>query len=186
MQAIVQSDTTSRHGDWMQTVTGRQFWPLDPRPEEVHIEDIAHALSMICRFGGHCLEFYSVAEHCCHVSDYCPTKDKLWGLLHDSTEAYAGDIIRPIKPWLNGYKGIELRIMECVCQRFNLMPIQPDNVSIIDQRILGNEARDIMAPPPIPWYFIGESLPKLKIQCWSPKQARMEFAERFYRLYAGE
>ncbi len=55
-------------GDWMQTATGRQFWPMDPRPHEVFIEDIAHALSMICRFGGHCRRFYSVAEHSVLIS----------------------------------------------------------------------------------------------------------------------
>lgn len=59
---------TERAGDWMQTFTGRQFWPMDPRPEDLDILDIAHALSLLCRFGGHCQRFYSVAEHSVHVS----------------------------------------------------------------------------------------------------------------------
>jgi len=57
-----------RNGDWIQTFSGLQFWPLDPRPDEINIEDIAHALSLQCRFGGHCNRFYSVADHSIHVS----------------------------------------------------------------------------------------------------------------------
>lgn len=53
----------ARRGDWLQTYTGRQYWPLDPRPEDVDLRDIAHALSQLCRYGGHTLFFYSVAEH---------------------------------------------------------------------------------------------------------------------------
>jgi len=48
-----------RRGNWLQTAGGRAFFPLDPRPEDVDILDIAHALSFVCRFGGHCLNFYS-------------------------------------------------------------------------------------------------------------------------------
>ncbi len=55
--------TIERQGDWVQTYTGRAFWPFDPRPEEVDIADIAHALSMQCRYAGHCSHFYSVGEH---------------------------------------------------------------------------------------------------------------------------
>ena len=61
---------TARVGDWIQVYTGGQFWPLDPRPEEIHIEDIAHALALTCRFTGHCREFYSVAQHSLLVSYY--------------------------------------------------------------------------------------------------------------------
>ena len=37
--------------------------PADPRPEEICIEDIAHALSLMTRANGHFPVFYSVAQH---------------------------------------------------------------------------------------------------------------------------
>ena len=60
-------------GSWMQTFTGRQFFPLDPHPNDVDPVDIAHALSLICRYGGHTRRFYSVAEHCVLLS-YAPSR----------------------------------------------------------------------------------------------------------------
>lgn len=83
--------------DWMQTYTGRVFWPLEPRPEDVDIVDIAHALANLCRYGGHSKVFYSVAHHSVLVSQIVPPADALWGLMHDSAEAYVIDLIRPIK-----------------------------------------------------------------------------------------
>ena len=88
---------TVRTGDWTQTFAGIQFYPFDPRPDEVKIKDIAHALSMICHFNGHTREFFSVAQHSLMVSYLLPAEHKLWGLMHDSAEAYIGDMIRPIK-----------------------------------------------------------------------------------------
>ena len=79
--------TSERIGDWIQTYTGRQFWPLDPRVDEIHIEDIAHSLSMRCCYGGHLTDFYSVAEHSVLVSLHVPQEFALWGLLHDAAEA---------------------------------------------------------------------------------------------------
>lgn len=70
-----------RRGDWMQTYTGRQFWPLDPLPEDVFIEDIAHALSMQCRYAGHVTRFYSVAEHSVLIARCAPPEAKLYALL---------------------------------------------------------------------------------------------------------
>src|SRR5690242_11754504 len=100
MPARIQSDLSSRQprrGDWMQTYTGRRFWPLDPRVDDIDIGDIAHHLSLVCRFAGACREFYSVAQHCVGVSYVCDPKDALWGLLHDAAEAYVGDMVRPLK-----------------------------------------------------------------------------------------
>jgi hypothetical protein len=77
----------SRRGDWMQTFTGRRFWPLDPRGEDVLIEDIAHALSLLTRYGGHCTRFYSVAEHSVLLARAATPENALWLLLHDASEA---------------------------------------------------------------------------------------------------
>ena len=74
---------SARRGEWIQTFSGGRFWPLDPRPEDVYIGDIAHALSMKCRYAGHTTFFYSVAEHSVHVCRHAPAEHKLWALLHD-------------------------------------------------------------------------------------------------------
>jgi hypothetical protein len=68
------------------TFSDVRFWPLLPNPDDIRIEDIAHALSNQCRFAGHAREFYSVAEHCVRVSQLCRPEEALWGLLHDASE----------------------------------------------------------------------------------------------------
>lgn len=86
------------------TFTGT-FDPFNPQPEEVRIEDIAHHLAMICRYGGATPVFYSVAEHAVHVSRLVErvsgdARLALLALHHDSAEAYIHDIRRPIKQQL--------------------------------------------------------------------------------------
>src|ERR1051326_3663293 len=112
----------SRVGDWMRTYTGVRFYPSDPRPDEIFIQDIAHSLSNMCRFAGHVKEFYSVAEHSVRVSLACHPDDALWGLLHDASEAYVVDMPRPIKraPFMHGYRLLEAKVSLAVCERFEL------------------------------------------------------------------
>ena len=81
----------------MVTFTGKLVNPLDLTPQDVDIRDIAHHLSNMCRWQGATRHFYSVAEHCVHVSRLVPTGYALLALLHDAAEAYMGDAIRPIK-----------------------------------------------------------------------------------------
>ncbi len=107
---------------------GRKLHLPRPFPGEICIEDIAHALSHICRFGGHTSHFYSVAEHSLCVSYYVgiqPTRTleelhqkrihALAGLLHDGPEAYLGDMIRPLKH--STVVGEEYRVFEAILQR---------------------------------------------------------------------
>ena len=94
--------TAERYG-WFVTASGRRAFVEDPRACDLVIEDIAHALSNICRFGGHCSRFYSVAQHSVCVSALVERTRPdlaLHALLHDAAEAYVGDVIRPIKPTL--------------------------------------------------------------------------------------
>ncbi|MCK1460923.1 phosphohydrolase [Bradyrhizobium sp. 2] len=171
----------SARGDWIQTATGRQFWPMDPRPHEVYIDDIAHALSLLCRFGGHCLRFYSVAEHCVLLSRIAPAPYKLWALLHDASEAYLVDVPRPLKPFLGGYNEAEDKIMRAIAFRFHLHLGMPDQVKRLDRAILMDERLQNMAEAPIAWSTDCEPL-GIDLQFWSPERARAEFLAAFESL----
>lgn len=172
----------SARGDWIQTAHGRQFWPMDPRPDEVHLDDIAHALSMLCRFGGHCKRFYSVAEHCVLMARAAPDRHTaFWALLHDASEAYLVDVPRPIKPYLIGYDEAEARIMRAVEYRFKLHLGLPDIVKRMDRAILMDERAQNLAAAPVKWSTEGEPL-GVRLQFWEPVRARDEFENEFWRL----
>jgi hypothetical protein len=170
-----------RRGNWLQTWSGRQFWPLDPRPEEIHIGDIAHALSNACRYGGHCNRFYSVAEHSVLVSQVVPPEHALIALLHDATEAYCVDVPRPLKPALSGYKAIEHGIWLAVAARFGLPGGMPNEVKAADNAVLLAEQAQIMKAPPAPWCTQGEPA-AVTILCLPPMEARALFLRRFHEL----
>jgi uncharacterized protein len=143
-----------RTGDWIQTYTGGIFYPLDPRPDEINIEDIAHSLSLQCRFSGHCREHYSVAQHSVILAENLPEELRLWGLLHDASEAYLVDLPRPIKRSCDMgrmYREYEAALMRCVCERFNLPVEEPAEVKRMDTVLLMTEKRDLMTPEPKPW-----------------------------------
>lgn len=173
---------TSRIGDWVQVYSGRQFWPLDPRPDEIDIEDIAHSLAHQCRFAGHTESFYSVAEHSVRVSRIVPEQDALWGLLHDASEAYLVDVPRPIKPSLKGYREIETGVMAAVCVKFGLPLKMPESVAIADNRLLATEARDLMKRSSVPWSALNARPLQDRIAPWTSHEAKYEFLELFARL----
>lgn len=172
-----------RHGDWMQTYSGRKFWPMDPRPEEVHIEDIAHALSLQCRYAGHCIQFYSVAEHSCHVAlwllrEYGPMT-AMYGLLHDASEAYLVDVPRPVKPYLVGYKDAETRVQDAVHVRFGLGVGMPKAVKEADDRIIADELVNLR---PMEWHARFNDPLGVKIGCWKPDAAEDEFLSTYVMI----
>lgn len=170
-----------RKGDWIQTFKGNQFWPLDPRADEIDIEDIAHALSNLCRYGGHTKRFYSVAEHCVLVSYKVPKEYALDALLHDASEAYLIDVPRPIKQFLFNYKEIEAEIEKEVARKFGLEWPWHQSVKDADDRILNDERDQLMMYPPIPWG--GKTVP-LGVMCmgWDQQLAKAEFLARFHYL----
>lgn len=117
--------TITRKGDYIETFSGIKFWPLDPKPEEIVIRDIAHSLSLVCRFTGHCKFFYSVAQHSIHTSNILrqlglSPKAQLRGLLHDASEAYLCDIAAPVKPHLPGYRELESILEDVVYKKYEL------------------------------------------------------------------
>ena len=182
MKHIVSDETAGdfRAGDWLQTHSGRQFWPLDPRPDDVDIHDIAHALSMLCRFGGHCDKFYSVAEHSIHVSNYS-RDDALWGLLHDASEAYLVDIPRPLKRMMPNYREIEEGVQQAICRAFDLPKAMPARVEFVDRAILMDERLQIMSGSTQAWSTDIEPL-GVSIGGYQPSTAKILFLETFHRL----
>lgn len=138
-------------GNHITTYTGKKFYHNDPKPEDICIEDIAHALSNICRFAGHCKTFYSVGQHSISVSYHCPEEDALWGLLHDAAEAYCVDIPRPLKHsvGMESYRHIEYNVMKAVAKKFKLSPKEePLAVKQADNLLLVTEQRDLMKGKP--------------------------------------
>lgn len=183
-----------RIGDWLQTYTGIQFWPLDPRPEDIRIEDIAHALAQMCRFGGHTDEFYSVAQHSVHVCQLTQQEGEggswrtiaLSALLHDATEAYLIDVPRPVKRSLTNYKNVEIRIADTIAEWFyGAFGIRLDfnhaKVKWADNVALATETRDLLGPKPAPWH--DEMQPdKRRIDPLPPMKAKKLFLTTFDRL----
>lgn len=177
-------------GDWMQTYTGRQFWPMDPRASEIDPDDIAHALSMLCRYGGHSSEFYSVAEHCVLMSYAVSPEHALAALLHDATEAYLVDVPRPIKraPGMEAYRVAEARLMDEIAERFNLSGGDawyglPAEVKAADNRILVDERARLMSlGADLDWNLGGIEPLGVKIQCWAPHVAEDRWRNRLIEL----
>lgn len=172
---------------WMETFTGRKFYPLDPDPADVCIEDIAHALAMKCRFTGHSRFFYSVAEHSVLMAEYCEREgqnsDALFALLHDATEAYLPDVARPVKHHLPWWPEIEARVHRAIAQAFGLAE-ENERVKVIDNRILLAEAQVLMHSRAENWIEWEQGLEPLPVEVYgmSPSLAAARFLCTFERL----
>lgn len=175
-----------RTGDFMQTFTGRKYWPMDPRPHEVYIEDIAHSLGLQCRYAGHCIKFYSVAEHSVliarHLAATRAPEVALAGLLHDAPEAYCVDIPRPLKPYLTNYRAIEQDNWLAIAARFGLPKELPREVHDADNRIIADELVNLRQ---MPWHARHDKPLGVKLRYWSPEEAELEFLATFDALMAG-
>lgn len=181
---VARDSFPERRGDWMQTYSGRRFWPLDPRAEDVAIEDIAHALSLQTRFGGHCLRFYSVAEHCVHLARSASPEAALWLLLHDGSEAYLSDLVRPLKRHMPEYRAAEDRVAWAVYEAFDLDPgMEPAEVKERDCRILIDERAQVMLATGETWNYGGATEPLgVTLQFWTPEQAEREFLATYLAI----
>ena len=168
---------------WIQTYTGKKFCPLHIKSEDICIEDIAHALSLQCRFSGHCNKFYSVAQHSVLVSSFCSESERLHGLLHDASEAYIADICAPLKclDQLTGYRELEAIIQTAIYSKFRLDPIGPSGVKRADQTVLSIEARSLMSRVLSGWQLSLPILP-LEIIPLLPTEAENLFLSTFCAL----
>ena len=130
--------------DFITTYSKINFTPLEPKIEDIKIEDIAHALSLMCRANGHYSEFYSVGAHCLNCYDEAVARRetpriRMACLLHDASEAYLSDITRPVKKNLERYMEIEEKLQNMIYEKFVGEPLndyEKQMVKTIDDALL--------------------------------------------------
>jgi len=157
----------------IRTFTGKYLDVFNPDPDMICIEDIAHALSNICRFGGHTRHFYSVAQHSVRCCDHFLSDSlRLQALMHDAAEAYLMDMPRPIKYRLDNYSETEDRLMAVIAKKFGFDWPEDMEVKEADEIELGLEWNGVMTGSPLPEWAVWDG-------CWKPKMAERIFLETF-------
>lgn len=184
--------TAERRGDWLQTYSGVKFWPLDPRPADIRIADIAHALAHTGRYNGHAKRFYSVAEHSVLLSHHVGVKDRMWALLHDAGEAYLSDVPRPLKRFLRlsdnlqTYEEAEQAVLNAVAERFCLPWPIPSYIGMRDTQLLLGERTQVYNHL-MDWELDGSAEPlNVSLYFWSPETAERAFLDRFADIQQDE
>lgn len=167
--------------DFMSTYGGRRINPVDPDPLEIHIVDIAHSLSQLCRFTGHTIDFYSVAQHSLLVSMYCEEPFKLEGLLHDAAEAYINDLSRPLKhhPSMTAYTDIEETVDAAIRSRYDLPHSMSAEVKRVDNMLVVDESLCLMMNHS---WADGHPHLGIRIHPLPPREAERAFIAQFNTL----
>lgn len=175
---------------WIETVSGVRFEFQDPKPEQIKVHDIAHALSNNCRFVGQCRKFYSVAEHSWHIArmlEGTPLEVQLAGLLHDASEAYITDVASPVKQFMPEYRKMEDVIMLAVAKKYNFeYPLHPA-VKQCDLMALSIEAHHLLLSKGNDWEMWQEIKRPPIIDAYrpigmAPEVARQVFLDKFFEL----
>lgn len=171
---------------WISTYTGKQFFLLHPTAKSIDIHDIAHSLAMQCRWTGHSVYHYSVAQHSYYCSFLVPRGYELEALLHDASEAYCGDLNRPLKhftPAGKAYRAQEAIVMNAIRVKFHLPLLESPFVKDADDQMLYAEKRQIVKGKH-KWGTTrgsGQSA-RVKIVRWNPWKAERMFLRRFKEL----
>jgi hypothetical protein len=174
---------------WFPTFTGVAFDVIAPTTRDISIRDIAQSLSMQCRFGGHCLRFYSLAEHGLRLSRLVGEKQALCALLHDAAHAYVQDISVPLRPLLEGYDALKQHVWNMIARRFHLPETLPNAILKADLRLTATEIEYLLLPTPKSWlpqvtpYTLEElGLNHSKQLGLLPRGAKRIYLERFAEL----
>lgn len=166
--------------------SGRYFDYKNVSEHEYQIQDIAHGLSLFCRYTGHCNEFYSVAQHSVLVSRIVPPELAMVGLMHDASEAYLGDVNTHLKKLLPEYAVLEEKVSKAIAFQFHLPVKLPVAVKLADLEMLMTEKRDLM-PTPIEtdgdndWPRV-EPRSDVVVIPQSPAEAKASFLARYNEL----
>jgi len=167
-------------------VSGAYFSFEHPERTPLPVEDIAHALSNICRFTGHCSNFYSVAQHAVLVSHLAPAAHAFHALHHDDVEAVMADMSSPLKRLIPEYKAIERRIEAVILAQFGLPAETPAEVKRADLVALRTEQRDLMHKAGGLWTFLNGIEPdSTRVVPMAPQDAAQAYLLRHAELLRG-
>lgn len=190
-------EVEGRTGSWMQTSLGGKFFPLDPKPEDIHISDIANGLALDIRYGGQGRvdRLYTVAEHCYHVAFHAAfvlkwePRPVLAVLLHDAAEGYINDMPAAVKHSIRalgqGYDALEASIQTVINEKYGVTAVAQEwhaQIKELDDRIVPLEKAAIMRHPQ-PWaHDQYEPLSGVVIRCWRPETAKQQFLAMYRAL----
>lgn len=173
---------------WIETRSGKHFDLVNPTLEMISRFDIAHALGNLCRFTGHINQFYSVAEHSVLMCRWA--KDHGWSLddqqavlFHDAHEAFVGDMSWPLKVALPEYAVIEERVAAVVRERLKIPHPLPDEIKLLDKRMLATEA-SLHFIDSAEWVVADLEPLDVVLQHWVPPEASGKFHYEFGRILA--
>lgn len=164
--------------------SGSYFDFVDPAGCTFTIDDVAHGLSMTCRFAGQCRDFYSVAQHSVLLSEIVPEEDAYAGLMHDAAEAFVEDMSRPLKDLVAEYRVVEKRVEAAVFARFGVPCPLPASVKEADIVMLATEQRQLMRNRDDWNYTRGRATAPITITSWSPAEAEARFLDRHAEISA--
>ena len=177
---IMHSPTVRRIvGPTILLASGNYFDFLAPEQSTFTINDIAHGLAHICRFGGQCSRFYSVAQHSVIASKEVPGPDAYAALMHDAAEAFVGDMAKPLKDLCPEYREVEKRVEAAVFHRFHVQMPLPPSVKEIDTVMLATEQRELMRNRDDWNYTRGRQPLDINIPPMTPAMAKNAFLVRF-------
>ena len=170
------------------TYKGEKFTPIDPDINQIHIEDIAHSLSLLCRANGHIDYFFSIAQHSVNCANEAkargyPPHVQLACLIHDASEAYISDITRPVKHYLPEYRKVEKILQDVIYTKFLGAPLPEEEFNImnrIDNDMLVNEFDVLMSKKKI-----YENIPNLKSSPSFEYRNQAEVETEFLKTYYG-
>lgn len=177
---------------WIEIFPGTQFHFAAPRPGQIRLEAIAHALSRLCRYNGHTTRHYSVAEHACHVCDWVMKQpgstalDGLTALHHDDAEYIIGDLPKPIKVTMPDFNALERSLDRAIALELKLIYPFPEIIKEADTRILKDERGSVMTPSPHDWGV--DVLQPLGVKFWNvtgrwPWLVKRRFIYRHNKLW---
>lgn len=174
-----------RRGGWIQTYSGHRFWPMDPRAEDVRLEDVAHHLAMRVRYMGAGRQFYSVGQHSVLLSQVVKGGPEVaYAALHaDDPEYVLPDIPSPVKPFIPGWKFIEGACEQAVViEAFQVRREMLALVKPYDRRIVADEVASNLQPSLHPWKVRPEPL-GIEVDPWSPELTESRYLARHHELW---